>query len=117
MTATTTVFAALGASGGIGAVWTVYDGIRKGRAAKRAGDQAGQQIIVDSAIKLLDPYKQELRELKAQQAADRTTITALTAELDVARRDLKDLTERFTSLEAEATWLRTQVPGRSRPQT
>lgn len=79
------LLAAIGALGGLGGAYAVYDGIRKNRAAKVQGAAQGQQVIVQSAVTLLEPLQERVEELQKECKELRGQVADLTAEVEHQR--------------------------------
>jgi predicted nucleic acid-binding protein len=84
---TSVVLEAIASAGGLGGVYAVWDGFRKSRAAKKKGVSLGEQIIVQSAVTLLEPLQKQLAETQQQLAE--------------AKRDLSEAQNQIRELGAE----------------
>lgn len=107
-----TVFTGLVGGGLLTGVVALIDAVRKHRREKSRSDVH----IVDSAVKLLEPYEREVLKLQGDVEQARATAQATTVELEQARRtvtavqaQLSDAQEQVANAQAEVRVLRTQV--------
>lgn len=101
---TATFFTIIGSLGTVGAIYTIWDGVRKRITAKAQGD-----VAVTSAIALLQSYKERGDELEAKFSAAEVTIKNMTDQLSAANRQVGELTEHLGDAQAEVRLLRLQV--------
>lgn len=80
-----------GALAFLGTAYTILDSIRRRNKERIRAELSGDQLIVQSAIELLRPYKEEVAELKMQ-------VTKLKGELKEATQQIDQLTNELTEL-------------------
>ena len=101
--------AIIGAAAWIPGIWGIIEAVKKRRKDAAHADDEADRMVVQSAVQLLAPYRQEVAELKTKLGEATVTIEKMKTELDTANQRAKNLAEELQSAQAEVGYLRVQV--------
>lgn len=108
------------AAGGIPGVWGIIDGIHKRRTdQKTQADETEVQrekiadendrMVVKSAVELLQPYREQVSELKTDLRTAKATIDTLTGNLDTANANLASANSKIAELNSQLVDAQTEL--------
>jgi chromosome segregation ATPase len=99
-----TLLTAIAAVGGLGGAYTVWDGMRKRRAAKSQAKVDGEKVVVASAVTLVQPLNDRIQELQSECAELRKQVKELSAEVEHQRQVVLDVTSKLEAANRRADY-------------
>lgn len=85
----------------LGTVYTIWDSSRKRSKEKLRAELSGDQLIVQSAIDLLKPYKEQVIELKKRLKETSDELQRATAQVNLLNAELADLRMQVKGMTSE----------------